>query len=89
MANKAIQKMNDAVIEFIIDYRDSDPLVATMQCALKELAVHSADVSLGLSKRLMSVDMADKVLRALLGYIEQEYPEEYKALPPVSGFTRR
>ena len=87
MANEDFRKMNDAVIEFIIDYRDSDPLVATMQCALTELSVHFVDVSLDLSKRLMSLDMAYKVLRVLLGYIEQEYPEEYKALPPASGFT--
>ena len=81
------RKMNDAVIEFIIDYQDSDPLVATMQRTITELSVHFADVSLVLSKRLISVDLADKVLRALLNYIEQEYPEEYKALPPASGFT--
>ena len=87
MANEAFNKMNDAVIEFIIDYRDSDPLVATMQRALTELAAHSVNVSLDLSKRLLSVDMAYEVLRTLLGYIEQEYPEEYKALPPASGFT--
>ena len=87
MANEAFNKMNNAVIEFIIDYRDSDPLVATMQRALTELAAHSVNVSLDLSKRLMSIDMAYEVLRTLLGYIEQEYPEEYKALPPASGFT--
>ena len=87
MANEAFNKMNNAVIEFIIDYRDSDPLVATMQRALTELAAHSVNVSLDLSKRLLSVDMAYEVLRTLLGYIEQEYPEEYKALPPASGFT--
>ena len=87
MANEAFNKMNKAVIEFILDYRDSDPLLATMQRALTELAAHSGDVSLGLSKRLLSFDMAYEVLRALLGYIEQEYPEEYKALPPASGFT--
>ena len=87
MANEAFNKMNDAVIEFILDYRDSDPLVATMQRALTELAAHSVNVSLDLSKRLLSVDMAYEVLRTLLGYIEQEYPEEYKALPPASGFT--
>ena len=87
MANEAFNKMNKAVIEFILDYRDSDPLLATMQRALTELAAHSGDVSLGLSKHLLSFDMAYEVLRALLGYIEQEYPEEYKALPPASGFT--
>ena len=87
MASEAFHKKNNAVIKFVIDYRDSDPLLATMQSALTELAVHSANVSLDLSKRLMSVDMAAKVLRVLLDYIEQEYPEEYKALPPASGFT--
>ena len=87
MANEAFHKMNDAVIEFIIDYRDSDPLVATMQRAITELSHQAADTTLDLSKRLLSVDMAYEVLRTLLGYIEQEYPEEYKALPPASGFT--
>ena len=87
MANEDLRKMNDAVIEFVVKHRDTDPLVATMQRTITELSVHFADVSLDLSKRLMSVDLADKVLRALLSYIEQEYPEEYKALPPASGFT--
>ena len=89
MSNEAFHTMNNAVIEFAIDYRDSDPLVATMQRVLTELSVHYTNVSFVLSKRLISVDIAEKVLRALLDYIEQEYPEEYKALPPVSGFTRR
>ena len=87
MANKAFQKMNSAVLEFVVKHRDVDPVVATMQRTITELSVHFANVSLDLSKRLMSVDMADKVLRALLDYIEQEYPEEYKALPPAPGFT--
>ena len=87
MANEAFHTLNNAVIEFAIEYRDSDPLVATMQRVLTELSVHFTDASLILSKRLISVDMADKVLRALLGYIEQEYPEEYKALPLTPGFT--
>ena len=87
MDNEAFHKMYKAVIEFAIDYRDSDPLVATMQRVLTELSVHYSNVSLVLSKRLISVDIAYKVLRALLDYIEQEYPEEYKALPPASGFT--
>ena len=81
------RKMNDAVLEFVVKHRDSDPLVATMQRTITELSAHYADITLDLSKRLMSVDLADKVLRALLSYIEQEYPEEYKAFPPVSGFT--
>ena len=87
MANEDFRKMNDAVIEFVVKHRDTDPMLATMQRTITELSVHFADVSLDLSKRLMSVDLADKVLRALLSYIEQEYPEEYKALPPASGFT--
>ena len=84
MANEAFNKMNDAVIEFILDYRDSDPLVAKMQRAITELAAHYGDVSLSLSKRLLSFDMADKLLRALLGYIEQEYSEEFRTFPHVS-----
>ena len=87
MANEAFNKMNKAVIEFILDYRDSDPLLATMQRVLTELAAHYGDFSLSLSKRLLSFDIAHEVLRSLLGYIEQEYPEQYKALPPASGFT--
>ena len=87
MANEDLRKMNDAVIEFVVKHRDTDPMLATMQRTITELSVHFADVSLDLSKRLMSVDLADKVLRALLSYIEQEYPEEFRTLPPASGFT--
>ena len=89
MSDKAFDMLNNAVLEFVVKHRDVDPVVATMQRTITELSRQAADTTLDLSKRLMSVDMADKVLRALLGYIEQEYPEEYKALPPVSGFTRR
>ena len=89
MANKAFDMLNNAVLEFVVKHRDDDPVVATMQRTITELSVLPANVSLDLSKRILAVDMATEMLRALLRYIEQEYPEEYKALPLVSGFTRR
>ena len=87
MPTQDFQTLNSAVIEFVVKHRDTDPMLATMQHTLTELSQQAADIALDLSKRLISVDIAYKVLRALLDYIEQEYPEEYKALPPASGFT--
>ena len=89
MSDKTFDTLNDAVIEFVVKHRDVDPVVATMQRTITELSVLPANVSLDLSKRILAVDMATEMLRALLRYIEQEYPEEYKVLPLVSGFTRR
>ena len=89
MSDKTFDMLNDAVIEFAVKHRDVDPVVATMQRTITELSRQVADSMLDLSKRILAVDMAGEALRTLLGYIEQEYPEEYKALPPVSGFTRR
>ena len=87
MANEAFHTLNNAVIEFAIEYRDSDPLVATMQRTITELSRQAVDIASDLSKRLLAIEMAMDVLRVLLGYIEQEYPKEYRALPPAPGFT--
>ena len=89
MADKAFHMLNTAVLEFVAKHRDTDPVVATMQRTITELAKQSADSTLDLSKRIMAVDMSWDVLRVLLGYISQEYPKEFRAFPPVSGFTLR
>lgn len=89
MADKAFHMLNNVVLEFVVKHRDTDPVVATMQRAITELSQQAADSTLDLSKRILAVDMSNDVLRVLLGYISQEYPKEFKAFPPVSGFTRR
>ena len=89
MADKAFHILNNAVLEFVVKHRDTDPVVATMQHAITELSQQAADSTLDLSKRILAVDMSTHVVRVLLVYISQEYPEEFRTFPPVSGFTRR
>ena len=89
MSDTTFDMLNNAVLKFVVKHRDVDPVVATMQHTITELARQAADTSLALSKRILAFDMSTDVLRALLDYISEEYPEEYKALPPVSGFTQR
>ena len=89
MSDKAFHMLNNVVLEFVVKHRDVDPVVATMQRTITELSRQTADLTLDFSKRILTIGMAANVLRVLLDYISEEYPEEYKALPPVSGFTRR
>ena len=89
MADKTFDMLNNAVLKFVVKHRDVDPVVATMQRTITELSRQAADLTLDFSKRILTVGMAANVLRVLLDYISEEYPEEYKALPPVSGFTQR
>ena len=89
MADKSFKMLDNEVRRFVAKHRDVDPVIATMQRTITELARQAADLSLDLSKRILAIVMSTDVLQVLLDYIEQEYPEEYKAFPPVSGFTRR
>ena len=89
MSDKAFHMLNDAVLEFVVKHRDTDPVVATMQRTLTDLSQQAADSTLSLSKRILAVDIADEILRVLLNYISQEYPKVFRTLPPVAGFTRR
>ena len=89
MSDKSFEMLDNAVRRFVAKHRDVDPVIATMQRTITELARQAADLSLDLSKRMMTVVMSEDVLHVLLDYIREEYPNEFRNFPPVSGFTRR
>ena len=89
MTDEAFHMLSNAVIEFVIKHRDTDPVVATMQRTITELSHQTADTTLDLSKRLIVVEIATEVLHVLICYISVEYPKEFRNFPPVSEFTRR
>ena len=88
MSTIAFHTLNRAVLEFVVEHRDDDPVLATMQRAITELSRQAANIALDRSKRVLAIEISEEVLRVLLSYIYDEYPEEFRTFPPVSGFTR-